>query len=666
MRKTIILLIALLLSVPIFAQLEVKEGSFKAVPGFVNINSDPNYQYDDNNLPYAVIKVRTENITDKQRRDLRFESNLATAILLEYKMGEVWVYVTAKYANYLKISHPDFSSIEFTIPFDLEPKKGYEMLLVNKTLSEKTGFGAITINTIPENGAQVFLNGRDMKTVTPYNNNVMSAGNYSISVSKDGYKSVTKEFSINDGDKTVLNIEMPNAYGNIEIKTEPAGVNIYIDNNYYGVSPISLYGKIRTGYHELKLEKNNCLTFTKLFRLEEEIPLNLFEILQTSKKVNITAGKVGNAIYIDDKYAGTSPLQTSLEFGQHKISAIEDGVSIDKTVNIELSTEQQFIQLDFINTISIKSDVDGSDVFIDNEMVGKTPYKGKVKCGEHLITVKGLFNDSERTVNVKADDELNEYVFDLDTERTVKKKNRYRFYGNMFFRGWYLGGFVGFNNIFYNGDYIKSIKDGFVNDDVAWYKDIVGTANRTNMSIRFVGGLSVEKRILPYLFVEADMLAYQKRFKFNDFKLNDLNYNYYSENYSYVSIPLILRINLNDHEYALDELGLGFGYQWDFCYDAISKAKINEINDGAEIQKSLVKDVDYIAKNQSLTFIITAGSLIRGNSFTDRTILYGSLRLNFPLTKLTPQKDINFTTAMLTIGLRFSVINWKWDKYKIK
>ncbi len=130
MRKTIILLIALLLSVPIFAQLEVKEGSFKEVPGFVNINSDPNYQYDDNNLPYAVIKVRTENITDKQRRDLRFESNLATAILLEYKMGEVWVYVTAKYANYLKISHPDFSSIEFTIPFDLEPKKGYEMLLV--------------------------------------------------------------------------------------------------------------------------------------------------------------------------------------------------------------------------------------------------------------------------------------------------------------------------------------------------------------------------------------------------------------------------------------------------------------------------------------------------------------------------------------------------------
>ena len=120
-----------------FAQLEVKSGSFKEVPGFVNINPDPNYQTDDNDLPFAVIKVRTENITDKQRRELRFEGNGGTFIVLEYKTGEVWVYLTAKYADYLKISHPDFSSIEFTLPFDLEPKKGYELTLINKPVVDE-------------------------------------------------------------------------------------------------------------------------------------------------------------------------------------------------------------------------------------------------------------------------------------------------------------------------------------------------------------------------------------------------------------------------------------------------------------------------------------------------------------------------------------------------
>lgn len=132
MRRLLFLAFAMLLSMNLLAQLEVKEGSFKEVPGFVNINPDENYQRDDNNLPFAVIKVRTENINDKQRRELNFSGNAGTFIMLEYKDGEVWVYLTAKHADYLKISHPDFSSIEFALPYDLQPKKGYELTIINK------------------------------------------------------------------------------------------------------------------------------------------------------------------------------------------------------------------------------------------------------------------------------------------------------------------------------------------------------------------------------------------------------------------------------------------------------------------------------------------------------------------------------------------------------
>lgn len=113
-----------------FAQLEVKEGSFKVVEGFVNINLD--IQADDNEVPYAVVKVKTENINDKQRRELLFQGDAATFIECEYKVGEVWVYLTYK-ATYLKVSHPDLSSTEFWFPFDMEPKKGYELTLVNKS-----------------------------------------------------------------------------------------------------------------------------------------------------------------------------------------------------------------------------------------------------------------------------------------------------------------------------------------------------------------------------------------------------------------------------------------------------------------------------------------------------------------------------------------------------
>ena len=112
------------------AQLEVKKDSFKKVEGFVNIN--PDIQTDDNDKPYAVLKIRTENITDKQRHQLTFKGDAATFFEIEYQDGEVWVYLSY-YATYIKISHPDFSSTEFHFPYDMKPKCGYELTLVNKS-----------------------------------------------------------------------------------------------------------------------------------------------------------------------------------------------------------------------------------------------------------------------------------------------------------------------------------------------------------------------------------------------------------------------------------------------------------------------------------------------------------------------------------------------------
>ena len=128
MKKLSAILFLFFITFSAMAQLEVKPDSFKEVAGFININTD--IMTDVNDVPYAVVKVKTENINDKQRRELLFEGDAATFIECQYKIGEVWVYITYK-ASYLKISHPDLSSTEFWFPFDMEPKKGYELTLVN-------------------------------------------------------------------------------------------------------------------------------------------------------------------------------------------------------------------------------------------------------------------------------------------------------------------------------------------------------------------------------------------------------------------------------------------------------------------------------------------------------------------------------------------------------
>lgn len=133
-KRILLLFLLLVLSVSLFAQLEVKEGSFKKVEGFVNINTDK--MYDDNDKPYAVLKIRTENINNKQRRELKFQGDAQTFFEIEYRDGEVWLYISY-YATFLKISHPDLSSTDFYFPFDMQPKMGYELTLMNKSVNDE-------------------------------------------------------------------------------------------------------------------------------------------------------------------------------------------------------------------------------------------------------------------------------------------------------------------------------------------------------------------------------------------------------------------------------------------------------------------------------------------------------------------------------------------------
>ena len=216
-RKLIILFTTIIISLSAFAQLEIKQDSFKEVSGFVNINIDK--MYDDNDKPYSVIKVKTENISDKQRRELLFQGDARTFFELEYKVGEIWIYISY-YATYLKISHPDFGSTEFWFPFDMQGKKGYELTLINKPsvdediikrienlennsvvhTSDQVGY--ITVKSVPK-GAEVYIDNIKVG-FTPYLSESITIGNHKIMVNLYGYEPVAKRVDIELGIEKIV------------------------------------------------------------------------------------------------------------------------------------------------------------------------------------------------------------------------------------------------------------------------------------------------------------------------------------------------------------------------------------------------------------------------------------------------------------------------------
>lgn len=225
MKKSIFLILLIISSLICSAQLQVKEGSFKKVEGFVNINTEK--MFDDNDRPYAVLKIKTENINDKQRRELSFGGDAQTFFETEYKDGEVWLYISY-YATFLKISHPDLSSTEFWFPFDMEPKRGYELTLVNKPSVDEDfqrrleklenasavaaknpdNYGYIVIKTGSLEGATVYIDGNEMEMKTPFVSDPIEQGPHKIRVVKDGYESYSDIVAVEGKGMNTVNVDL--------------------------------------------------------------------------------------------------------------------------------------------------------------------------------------------------------------------------------------------------------------------------------------------------------------------------------------------------------------------------------------------------------------------------------------------------------------------------
>lgn len=396
MRKLLLLILAISTSFCTFAQLEVKEGSFKEVPGFVNINPDPNYQTDDNDLPFAVLKIRTENINDKQRRELRFSGNAGTFIVLEYKDGEVWVYLTAKYADYLKISHPDFSSIEYSLPFDIQPKKGYEMTLINK----------INYTPIPEKNE--------------YNYLIIKADQSNAVISIDGQYAgegeVTKSFKVGEKhtwkiecdlyyteadtvvivkDNSVMTIEkvLRPAYGYVNVVTIPEnGAAVYVDNKKIGMTPCKS-DKIKSGEHTIKVMKELFSTVEETFMITDgnttELKINLEG---NFVNVKVTTDKDAS-IYVDNELVGKGVWIGRMTEGNHVFEAKKEShrnsmqncrLVLGKDENITIPNPEPIY-----GALDVYSNPSGATVIIDGEPQGTTPIViNNVLVGKRVIQIK--------------------------------------------------------------------------------------------------------------------------------------------------------------------------------------------------------------------------------------------------------------------------------------
>lgn len=413
MKKLLVLVIPILLSFNALAQLEVKEGSFKEVLGFVNTNQDPNYQTDDNELPFAIVKIITENLDNQQRRELLFEGNAATFFMLEYKPNEIWVYLTAQYADYLKISHPDYSTIEFQFPVTLKPNQGYEMVLALKEIPQEDNFGTLILSTFPENGADVYIDGVPTNQKTYYTNELMPEGNYMIKVSKTRFKTVTQKVVIKANETTEVCIDMPADFAIITLKTD-YDTDIYIDGKF--AKKGTWCDELLSGNHEIVYKKQYYNDAKQIITVEAN-KAKTYELKPTPicGKMNVNSNPTGASVIIDGKNYGVTPVTlNNVIIGPHVLRIENETSSSIETFTLdELNTLNINAKLEAGRKISISTNEKGDMIYVDGKYFGKSPLSAVLSVGEHEVAaVRGAFRD----MSINLDDFRDSQEIDIATK----------------------------------------------------------------------------------------------------------------------------------------------------------------------------------------------------------------------------------------------------------
>ena len=412
--KRILLVIFTLISLNAFSQLQVKEGSFKYVPGGV-IDNKAEYT-DGNDLPMALIKISTENIPEQERMRLVFVGNRATQIIKKPKTGSMWIYISADAATFIDIRHPDYGTYKYYLPEELCDYCVYEMVLqyINPNAyqgPEKPNINYLIISSDQEN-AEIFID--DEYVGDGEVSKTLSIGTtHTWRIECRYYHTESGSVSITDGDAVVVEKTMRPAYGFLDIETRPEnGAIVYVNNERVGKTPFKT-DKLASGEYAVKVVKEMYKQAEQKFTVVDgqttKAVLNM-----TPNFVNVTINTDAESdIYLDNEYKGKGTWTGRLPEGTHYVEARKAShETSSKNVNIVLG-EDVTITIDAPRAIcgflNVNSDPMRAEIYIDGKHYGQTPkIITDLLVGNHeLKLVKQGYAVLKKTITIAEGETLN-------------------------------------------------------------------------------------------------------------------------------------------------------------------------------------------------------------------------------------------------------------------
>lgn len=214
---------------------------------------------DQNNEVCAIIKIVTKD------KSLFFEPDALGITAREDQPGEIWLYVP-RGAKRITIKHERFGIIRnYFYPEPINEATVYEMMLyvpedkgtrvVERVVEKLATAQALMMNYSPAS-AQIYIDDTLRSARNGAYSEVFPVGEHKYRVCRNHYVEETGTFAIVPEHPTVLNVQLPAAYGFIQVKTNVPAANLSINGEDKGFTPYQT-DTIPTGQYVVKVEKKN-------------------------------------------------------------------------------------------------------------------------------------------------------------------------------------------------------------------------------------------------------------------------------------------------------------------------------------------------------------------------------------------------------------------------
>ncbi len=190
-------------------------------------------------------------------------------------------------------------------------------------------FASITVKTTPS--ADILINGT--KKATGNYTDRMLTGIYTLKAELDKHYPEERQLIVEAGKAQNISLDLKPKTGRVDITSTPFDAKIKLNGKDYGTTPTTVRDLL-IGTYTITLEKQGYGTITKTVTIAEGKTTEVNETLPTGMEVTIASTPSGAQLTIDGVSTGSTPVTTTLAFGNHILKLLNGKKEIYETITV--------------------------------------------------------------------------------------------------------------------------------------------------------------------------------------------------------------------------------------------------------------------------------------------------------------------------------------------